>query len=201
MERRWLKLLTVVAISAGAAACSDRSAPVGPKTVPSVASTPSPQIRASGGSYYVGNWQLLVGHGNTQTKIAILDEHGGQIVVGGSSLDVPPNALSGSTLLTFTLQSQPFIQAKLYALSLEGKTRGSLVTVFPVALTLKLSYADANQQVANPSALKMAWLENSVMLGLVPSSVDRNGKKLIGSVTHFTEFGPVTGPPTDPWQN
>ncbi len=196
MERRWLQVLTVVAIAAGAAACSDRSAPVGPARTPSAANTLSPRLHSSGGNYYAGGWQFLGGHGTTQTKLAILDEHGGRITVAGSTLEVPARALSGSTLLTFTLQSQPFIQAKLYALSLEGRTRGTLVTTFPVALKLTLSYADA--QVTNPAQMKLAWLENSVLLGLVPSSINLQTKTLSASLTHFSEWSPVIQPPPDP---
>ncbi len=190
MERRWLKVLVAVAIAASAAACSDRSAPVAPSSAPP--STTSPRLTTLDGYYYIGSFRMINGRGvATQTKLAIMDEHGGKLTIGGSSITFPEQALSGSTLISFTLQSAPYISARVYALSLEGKTRGTLVTTFPVALSLVVSYADANQLVANPSQMKVAWLENGVLIGLVPSQVDVQSKKVTAQITHFTEFNPI----------
>ncbi len=192
MERRWLKVLTVVAIAAlAASACSDRSTPVAPQRTPSVATSGTPRAYSSGGTWYVSGGQLLIGRGPTQTKVAILDQRGGKLTVGGSSLEVPANALSGATLMTFTLQTQPYLTAKLYAFSLQGKTAGQFVRTFPVALTLTISYADVNGQVSDPSKLKMAWLEDEVFQGLVPSQVDTQGKRVIAQLSHFSEYSPI----------
>ncbi len=189
MERRWVKILVVMAVAAGAAACSDRSAPVAPS---SAAPAMSPRLTTQDGYYYIGGFRLINGRGvATQTKLVIMDGRGGKITIGGSSISFPAQALAGSTLISFTVQTQPYISAKLYALSLEGKTRGTLVTTFPVGLTLTMSYAEANQQIADPSLLKVAWIENGVLLGFVPTQVDLQGKKVAAQVTHFSEWSPA----------
>ncbi len=199
MGTRWLKLLTVAAIAAGATACSDARAPVAPRSAAPV--TMSPRVTRVGHHYTAGGFNLLTGKGQaTVTRLAIIDEQGGTIRNSGSSVEFPAQALAGATLITFTVQSQPYIMTKVYALSLEGPTRGTLVTTFPVPVTLTVSYAESNLQVVDPSQLKMGWLEDDVLLGLVPSQVDARAKTLMSNVTHFTEFGPVTGiAPSDPF--
>lgn len=199
MERRWLNVLMAAAIAAGAAACSDRSAPVAPSSA--APSTTSPRLTTLDGYYYIGGFRLINGHGSAQTKLAIMDGHGGKLTIGGNSITFPDGALSGSTLISFTVQSAPYLSARVYALSLDGRTRGTLVTTFPVALSLVLNFADANQLVANPSQVKVAWIENSVLMGLVPSQVDVEAKKVTAQVTHFTEFSPIVNDPAPEFPN
>ncbi len=192
METRWLKLLTVAAIAAGATACSDARAPVAPRSAAPV--TMSPRVTRVGHSYYAAGYQLLIGKGQASViRSDIIDEHGGRIRNSGSTVEFPAHALAGATLVMFAVQSQPYIMTNVYAVSLEGRTRGTLVTTFPVPVTLTVSYAEASLQVTDASQLQMGWLENDVLLGLVPSQVNARAKTLTSQVTHFTEFGPVTG--------
>ncbi len=130
-----------------------------------------------------------------QTKSAIIDETGGFIRFQGSALIVPANAVSGPTTFTMRLHTQPYMGADLSAVDANGLP----VTIFPVPLTLTLSYARAkNQLPTDASKVLVAWIENGVILGMLPSAADIQGKKVTAQVTHFSEYGPVTYDPNDP---
>ncbi len=196
MKRRMLRLITVLAMAAGAAAACDR--PTNPVAPP--ASDPvSPRLSVTSGGYFVGGWKLLQGSRLAlQTRMDVIDARGGKINIGASSLTIPAGAVSGSTLFVFTLQTDPYISAKLVAMAMTGPAQGKLVTTFPKSLTLTISYADANQSVPDPTKVRILWMENGVLLGVQSATPDVQGKKVTTQVTHFTDWQPAIPVPCDP---
>ncbi len=124
-----------------------------------------------------------------QTKRALIDRTGGSIRFQGSVLIVPANAVRIPTTFTMRLHTQPYMGADLSAVDMFGQR----VTIFPVPLTLTLSYARAKDQLPRGSTVLIAWIQNGVVLGTVPSSADVQGKKVTAQITHFSEWGPVFG--------
>ena len=193
MQRRWLKVLTMVALATGAAAACDRpTSPLAPRASGPV----SPRLSVTSGGYFIGGWKLLEGsHDALQTRINVIDQRGGKLNIGASALIVPAGAVSGPTMFVFTLQTDPYISTKLVAMALSGPGMGRLVTVFAQPLTLTISYAGAKQQVPDPAKARVLWVENGVLLAVQPTSAQ--GNKLTTTVTHFTEYVPSIPDPND----
>ncbi len=198
MERRGLQLLTVVAIAAGAASACDR---------PTAVTSPtglSPRAATVTG-YYSDGYILLTATGSSsQTKSLVLDENGGKINMGPNSLVIPYKAVSGPTQFVFTLQSSPYIAAKLtaYEVTAAGKNKwiqGPAVTTFAKALTLTLSYAQSNTPIPDPNQLKIGWIRDGKVLEIQQTTVDAKGQKLVADIKHFSEYGPVTYDPNSPF--
>ncbi len=197
MERRWLKLLTVVAIAAGAASACDR---------PTAVTAPTGLTPRAGTftGYYVDGYLLLTAPGaGAQTKALVLDQNGGKLNLGPNSLVIPYKAVSGPTQFVFTLQSSPYLAAKLsaYEVIAVGKNKwlqGPAVTTFAKALTLTLSYAQSNTPIPDPTQLKIAWIENGKVLEIQQTDVDVKGQKLVAAIRHFSEYGPIFDDPTNP---
>ncbi len=200
MERRWLKLLTVVAVAVGAAAACDR---------PTAVTSPTGLTPRAGTvtGYYLDGYIVLTGTGGTQTKSLVLDQTGGKINMGPNSLVIPYKAVSGPTQFIFELQSSPYIAAKLtaYEVTAAGKNKwiqGPAVTTFAKALTLTLSYAQSNTPIPDPTKLAIGWLDDGRVLEIQQTTVDLKGQKLIADLHHFTEYSPIqydpNGPPTMP---
>ncbi len=197
MERRWLKLLTVVAIAAGAASACDR---------PTAVTSPTglaPRAATVTGYYLDGYTLLTTSGGGTQSKTLVVDQSGGKINMGPSSLVIPYKAVSGPTEFTFTLQSKPYIAAVLTAHEVTsiGKNKwleGAPVTTFAKELTLTISYAQTNTPIPDPSLLKIGWIEDGKVIEIQQTDVDVKGQKLITTIRHFSEWGPIIQPPTDP---
>lgn len=183
MAPQRIRLLALLALVGVATACD------GPRNI-ATKSVLAPRMDATSSGYTL----MTTDATGEQTKTAVIGQTGGFIRFQGSVLIVPPNAVSSPTAFTFRLHTQPFLGAELSAVDLNGQP----VTVFPVALTLTLSYARAKNQIPSGSTVLMAWVENGVILGTVPSSADIQGKKVTAQLTHFSEWGPVIQPPTDP---
>ncbi len=143
-----------------------------------------------------GGYTLMTTDANTdQTKTAVIDQSGGFIRFQGSSLIVPANAVTGPTTFTMRLHTQPYMGAELSAVGEDGQ----LITVFPVPLTLTLSYARAkNQLPTDANSVMVAWVDNGVVLATLPSTADIQGKKVTAQVTHFTEYSPIQYDPLNP---
>ena len=183
MTRHGLKAFAVILAVVTAAACD------GPRSTASK-SVLAPRFDAitSGGYTF-----LTADAGGDQTKTVRIDGRGGEIRFQGSALIVPPNAVSGPTAFTFRLHVQPVMGAELSALGAGGQK----VTVFPVPLTLQLSFARARNQIPDPSKIVILWVENGTVLGRLPSSVDVKGKRVTAQITHFTDWQPAVPGPSD----
>ncbi len=186
MVRQRIRLLALVAVVGVATACD---APNQPATK-SVLAPRYDALTSNGYSLMTSDVS------SDQTKTAVIDSTGGFIRFQGSALIVPPGAVPSPTTFTMRLHTQPFMGADLSAVD----EYGSEVTVFPVPLKLTISYSRAKDQLPSGSTVAMAWIENGIVLSTLPSSADIQGKKVTAEVTHFTEFGPVTGiAPSDPF--
>ncbi len=198
MERRWLKLLTVVAIAAGAASACDR---------PTALTSPTgltPRAGTVTGFYLDGYMLLTASGGATQSKTLVVSPNGGKLNMGPNSLVIPYKAISTPTEFTFTLKSKPYMAAELtaYEVTPIGNNkwlRGAPVTTFSKALTLTLSYAQSNTPIPDPTQLRIGWIQDGKVLEIQQTDVDVKGQKLVAAIRHFSEWGPVFGvQPTDP---
>ncbi len=184
MTRHGLKTFAVILAVVAAAACDS------PKST-ATRSVLGPRFDASS----AGSFTFLTSDATgDQTKTATIDQRGGAIRFQGSVLVVPPNAVPGPTSFTFRLHVQPVMGAELTAVDASGQK----VTVFPVPLTLTLSYARAKNQIPDPSKLVIVWVENGTVLGVLPSTPDVQGKKVTAQVTHFSDWQPGIPGPCDP---
>ncbi len=180
-----IRLLALLAIVGVAAACDAPN-----QTATKSILAPRPDEVTSGG------YSLMTSDVTSeQTKSAVIDARGGHIRFQGSALIVPENAVSRPTTFTMRLHTQPYMGADLTAVDPDGQ----LVTIFPVPLTLTLSYARAKDQLPNGATVMIAWVENGVIVSTLPSTADIQGKKVTAQVTHFTEFNPIftIAPPSD----
>ena len=176
MAPQRMKLLALLAVVGVATACD---APNRSATKSVIA--PRHDVTTSGGFTL-----MTTDAQGDQTKSAVIDQTGGFIRFQGSVLSVPENAVPGPTTFTFRLHTQPYMGAELSAVDADGQP----VTVFPVPLTLTLSYARAKNELPTSSQVYMLWLEDGQVLGVLPSTVDIRGKKVTAQITHFTEYGP-----------
>ena len=183
MTRHGLRRLAVVTAVLMAAAC-DSSRNTATKSVL------APRLDGATSRGYT----LLTADVNSdQTKTVTIDQRGGSIHVQGSALIVPADAVPGPTEFTFRLHTQPYVGADLSAVAAHGQR----VTVFPVPLTLTISFARARNQISDPSKIVVLWVENGTVLGRLPSTADVKGKKVMTTVTHFTEYVPSIPDPND----
>jgi hypothetical protein len=198
MRQRWLSLVAVMAGVALASAGCDR--PSSSITGPTVA---GPQFSYISGGFTTNGAVLLVGGGTTtlmmaqtaQLGSAVIGIYGGKINSGATSLSIPAGAVKGATRFTLALRSQPYIAAVLSATDV---TTGAVVRTFPVPLTLTLSYAGSKTAVPDPTKLRIYYVVNGVVVEALPVNPDVKGKKLITSVTHFSEYSPGVDVQCDP---
>jgi len=203
MKRRWLKVLTVVAIAAGMAACSDR---------PGSVTAPAAQPRLAYVNGYTvlrdkkGNeWIVLTGVGQaSETKTATIDQDGGQVKLAGTVLTVPRGAVDGPTLFTVTMLTQPYIKAQLSAVTVSANGRrgskgwiaGEELHSFDRPITLTLSYTGAKENLPDAAMLKGLYVVDDVVQQVFSATVDRRGRSITFTTDHFSDYTP--GVPADP---
>lgn len=196
MRRQWIGILAAVGLLAAASAC-DR--PAGDSTGPAGLVAPRAAVAPTGGFLTASGYTLLTGPAATSNtfksavigRIVTLGPAGGKISVGGNQLTVPQGAVSEPVRFTFIMADQPYLAAQLSAVRVRD---GAAVTQFPVALTLKLSYASSPTPVPNPAKLKVFYVANGEVLATQPTTVDIKGQSLSCSVKHFSEYSPGLDP-------
>lgn len=183
MTRRWLSLVAILAIVTASAACD------GPRNAPtSSVVAPRAEVVTSNG-YTLFTTDVGWEDGEI-TRSAVIDQNGGKVSFQASSLVVPAGAVTGPTTFRVTFYNAPYMRAQMTAQAADG----SLVTTFPVPLTLTLSYARSKTPIPDPSRIAIFWVDNGVVLETQASSVDVQGKKVIARITHFSEYSPGLEP-------
>jgi hypothetical protein len=131
-------------------------------------------------------WLSLVSTNASETATTVtqvIDSRGGMINVGGHSLIIPRRAVLEDTEFTFTVVGGDHIQVDLKAKRVRD---GGTVDTFPLALTLRLSYGNAN--VSDPSRLKNVYMVDGLLIPLV-SSVSTLTRTVASPLSHFSEYG------------
>ncbi len=132
---------------------------------------------------------LLVGDPSAkdETQTQVIGRYGGKISFNASGLTVPPKAVTEDVVFTFTLQSSPYLAAKLSATKVSD---GTPVTTFGTPLTLKLNYSKTPTPIPDPQLLKVYWVDQGTILGVQKTTVDKKGQNVYASLTHFSEYSP-----------
>jgi hypothetical protein len=117
------------------------------------------------------------------TVTAVIDEKGGSLSIGGTTLDVPAGAVSGPT--TFTVNKPNGELA--YDFSATQKTPNDVGSAgFPVPLKLTISYADIPNAMEAPAVI---WIKPDGRAEALQTQVDTANKTMTAEVTHFSIYG------------
>ena len=119
--------------------------------------------------------------------IAVVGRSGGTISAGDHSLEIPRNAVSQNTEFRMEVLGTGSV---LVALSARQVATGETVSVFPVPLTLTLSYKGAIDN-ADVKRLRNVYLYLDSPSYLVPlvSTLDQKNKTISSPVWHFSQYG------------
>jgi len=103
---------------------------------------------------------------------------GGELSHCGHVLMVPPGALKQDTLMSISVMASDFIDVDFGP---DGE--------FNRAVTIRLSYADANLKGIKENNLRIAWVdEKTGKLIEIKSEVHKDGKYVEGKTDHFTQY-------------
>lgn len=187
MTRRTLNLVAILALASLAAACDGPRNSMDKSVVSPTIQAPAPL--ADGVATSTGTVLLTTDLGwedGEITRSTVIDDKGGRLNFMAGSLTVPAGAVSGPTTFTVSFSNSPYMHAHFAAVGADGTP----VSIFPVPLTVTLSYARAKGLPPNLAALAIYWVDNGSVLEKESSAVDVQGKKISAQVTHFTEYTP-----------
>jgi hypothetical protein len=124
--------------------------------------------------------------GGTVT-VAIVGRTGGTISAGDHSLEIPPRAVLQDTEFRMEVLGSGSV---LVALSARKVATGEPVSVFPVPLTLTLSYKGVANN-ADVKRLRNVYLYLDSPSYLIPliSTVSRSAKTISSPISHFSIYG------------
>ncbi len=187
MQRRWINIFAVVALVLAATACA------GPDGVPGSDSLVAPRASTELLTSFstTDGYTLLAGTGKQDQRVVTLTSSGGRLNVGASMLTVPPGAVAEPVTFTFVVVNQPYMAGRFSAVRVRD---GALITQFPVALPLKLSYAKSVTPIPDPTKLKIYYVLDGVVQSTMPTTVDVKGQTLYTELKHFSEYSPGLDP-------
>jgi hypothetical protein len=117
------------------------------------------------------------------TVTAVIDEKGGSLSIGGTTLDVPAGAVDGPT--TFTVNKPNGELA--YDFSATQQTPNDVGSAgFAVPLTLTISYASIPNAMEAPAVI---WIKPDGRAEALQTKVDSANKTMTAEVTHFSIYG------------
>lgn len=117
------------------------------------------------------------------TVTAVIDQKGGSLSIGGTTLDVPAGAVSGPT--TFTVNKPNGELA--YDFSATRETPNDVGSAgFPVPLTLMIDYSGVKHGMKNPVVL---WFRPDGYAVPLPTTVNRSRKTMSAQIHHFSIYG------------
>jgi hypothetical protein len=173
---RLLLTSTLVAVVATVSSCTD-SVPTQPVQQESVAEL---KRGDGGGGGWDSFWNLVDSCASLPYKSVTktIDRNGGIIVVGPDTLIVPPNALTKPVAITATLPGGYFINVVQF--QPEGLR-------FKKSATLIMGYSNCN--ILNGLPVRIAHVDDYFrIIEYVPSIDNRPGKKVYGSLKHFSNY-------------
>ena len=183
MNRKWMKFpgLAVAALSLVLWSCDSLSEPGAALTGPGEASHTLVTTTKKDGHTVIKETSP-----NAGAVAGVIGEAGGKLVLGQHVLEVPAGAVSGPTTFSMTDLSGEEIKVGLTATKLLTNDVGSAGFAKPVRLTL--SYKNATEVPSNESDLKILWVKADGSTEAQPSSVDVQGKRVIGQLSHFSDY-------------
>jgi hypothetical protein len=117
------------------------------------------------------------------TVTAVIDEKGGSLSIGGTTLDVPAGAVDGPT--TFTVNKPNGELA--FDFSATRNTPNDIGSAgFPVPLKLTIDYSDIPNAMDAPAVI---WIKPDGRAEALQTKVDSANKTMTAEVTHFSIYG------------
>ena len=117
------------------------------------------------------------------TVTAVIDENGGSLSIGGTTLAIPAGAVSAPT--TFTV-NKPNGELTYDFTATQNTPNDVGSAGFAVPLSLTISYADVRGHVKNPV---IVWIKANGYAEPQPTTVDDAAETMTASVSHFSVYG------------
>jgi hypothetical protein len=117
------------------------------------------------------------------TVTAVIDQRGGSLSIGGTTLDVPAGAVSGPTTFTVNKPNGELV----YDFSATKYRKNDVGSAgFRLPLKLTISYAGVHDQMAYPVIVFINERGRPVPL---KTTVDAAHKKMTAEINHFSIYG------------
>ena len=117
------------------------------------------------------------------TVTAVIDENGGSLSIGGTTLAIPAGAVSGAT--TFTI-NRPNGELTYDFTATQNTPNDVGSAGFAVPLTLTISYAGVSTDMEAPV---IVWIKPDGHAEALSTVVDTATKTMTAQVTHFSIYG------------
>ncbi len=117
------------------------------------------------------------------TVTAVIDQNGGSLSIGGTTLAVPAGAVSAPT--TFTV-NRPNGELTYDFTATQNAANDVGSAGFAVPLTLTISYADVKGRMKDPVIL---WIKPNGYAEPQPTTVDPSTKAMSAPISHFSVYG------------
>jgi hypothetical protein len=117
------------------------------------------------------------------TVTAVIDEKGGSLSIGGTTLDVPAGAVSGPTTFTVNKPNGELV----FDFSATKSTPNDVGSAgFPVPLTLTIDYSKISSDMEAPAVV---WIKPDGHAAELQTKVDAANRKMTAEITHFSLYG------------
>jgi hypothetical protein len=117
------------------------------------------------------------------TVTAVIDEKGGSLSIGGTTLDVPAGAVSGPT--TFVV-NRPNGELS-YDFTATRRTLNDVGSAgFAVPLKLTISYGRVQRNMSAPT---IVWIRPDGHAEALATRVDKANRTMTAQITHFSIYG------------
>jgi hypothetical protein len=117
------------------------------------------------------------------TVSAVIDQNGGSLSIGGTTLAIPAGAVSAAT--TFTI-NRPNGELTYDFTATQNTANDVGSAGFAVPLSLTISYADVHGAVKDPV---IVWIKANGYAEPQPTTVDNGAKTMTAPISHFSVYG------------